>query len=74
MNNECKTELKECEVVFRLKVPKNKIKHIYKAMDELNKVGVTFDTGGTLSDPVNYDWELDWSLKGAKVYFKRFKN
>jgi len=65
---------KECEVVIKFNIPKDKMKHIYTAIDELGKIGVTFDTGGTLSDPVNYDWEFDWSLKGAKVFFKRFKD
>lgn len=73
MNQECKTELRPCEVVIRFKVPKDKMEYIYAAITELGKAGVHFDTGGTLTDPVLYDWEFDWSLKGAKVYFKRFQ-
>lgn len=66
--------LKECEVVIRFEVPKDKMKDLYAAIDALGKIGVTFDTGGTCADPVSYDWEFDWSLKGAKVFFKKFKN
>jgi hypothetical protein len=69
-----KKELRECEVVIRVKIPKNKMKDLYAAIDALNKAGITFDTGGTCSDPVQYDLEFDWSLKGAKVFFKRFKD
>lgn len=72
MAEECKTELKPCEVVIRFKVSKDKMDDMYKAIAALNKLGVRFDTGGTLTNPVIYDWEFDWSLKGAKVYFKRF--
>ncbi len=71
-----KVELKECEVVIRFNVPKDKMKHIYAAIDELGKIGVHFDTGGCVccDDVCHYDWEFDWSLKGAKVFFKRFKD
>jgi len=70
---EQKTELKPCEVKVRFKITKDKMEHIYNAINELGKVGISFDTGGTLTDPVNYDWEFDWSLKGPiKVLFKRF--
>lgn len=72
MSEEGKTKLKPCEVVVRFKVPKDKMEHIYAAINELGKAGITFDTGGTMTDPVNYDWEFDWSLKGATVLFKRF--
>ena len=66
--------LKNCEVKLRFKIPQDKMPHIYNAINELGKVGITFDTGGTVSDPVNYDWELDWSLKGpVEVLFKKFK-
>ena len=69
-----KIELKPCEVVIRFKIPKDKMEHIYNAINELGKVGISFDTGGTMTDPVNYDWEFDWSLKGpVQVLFKRFK-
>jgi len=67
------TELKPCEALIRFEVPKDKMKHIYAAANALGKAGITFDTGGTLTDPVLYDWEFDWSLKEAKVYFKRMK-
>ena len=66
-------ELKECEVGINFVVPRDKLQHIYNAAEELSKAGVTFDTGGTCSDPVSYDWKFDWSLKGATVKFKKFK-
>lgn len=75
MSKECKSKLRECEVVVKFKVPKDKMNHIYAAARELSKLGISFDTGGTLTDPVEYDWEFDWSLKGpVSVLFKRFKH
>lgn len=68
------SNLKECEVKIRLEIPKSKMKDLYAAIDALSKIGVICDTGGTCTDPVLYDLEFDWSLKGAKVFFKRFKN
>jgi len=69
-----KTELRECEVVIRFKVPRANMAHIYAASDELAKLGITFDTGGRITDPILYGWEFDWSLTGpVKVLFKRFK-
>lgn len=66
--------LKKCEVKLRFKIPKDKMDHIYNAIKELGKVGITFDTGGNTCDPVTYDWEFDWSLKGpVEVLFKKFK-
>ena len=70
---ETATKLKECEVALHFTIPKDKMNHIYNAIDELSKVGIRFDTGGSCCDPVGYDWEFDWSLKGpVKVLFKRF--
>ena len=45
------------------------LKHIYKAEDELGKAGVTFDVGKDLDEGkiLTRDWELDWSLKGARI-------
>lgn len=40
--------------------------HIFYAELELKKAGVVFDTGYTLKDKVR-DWELDYSLHGAKI-------
>ena len=42
------------------------LKHVQKAMSELLKAGVSFDTGYDLVNHVR-DWELDWSLEGAKL-------
>lgn len=70
MNN-----LKECEVVIKLEIPKDKTNDLYAAIRALNKIGIEFDTGGCTEDGVlHYDLEFDWSLKGAKVFFKRFKD
>jgi len=69
------TDLKECEVVIKLEVPKDKLDDLYVAIAALNKLGIYFDTGGCSDNKiVQYDLEFDWSLKGAKVFFKRFKN
>ena len=70
------SKLKECEATIKFTSPKEKIDLLYKAMEALGDLGVTFDTGGSEDEEGNlcYDWEFDWSLKGpAKVYFKRFK-
>ena len=68
-------QLKPCEVLINFKIPKEKIKHIFNARDELLKAGISFDTGGFNNNgTINYDWEFDWSLKGnVEVYFKKFK-
>lgn len=49
------------------------IKHIHNAEMELAKAGVTFDSGHTLVGKKLHDWDLDWSLRGAKLVFQRFK-
>ena len=44
--------------------------HIRNAEVELTKAGVTFDLGNDFADDgsvISRDWELDWSLKGARV-------
>ena len=66
--------LEECEV--KIKIPIDKFtdeqwKHLYKAEDELGKIGIKFDTGCGCG---HRDWEFDWSLSGAKVLFKRLKD
>ena len=63
----------ECEVNIKfVGMSKKQMKHIRKATSELFKAGVSFDTGGCCGeDGIYYDWEFDWSLKGAKVYFKK---
>ena len=42
------------------------LKHVQKAMSELLKAGVSFDTGYDLVNHVR-DWELDWSLENAEM-------
>ena len=68
---QCPVELRECEVVFKIPNPTEKLDAIYRAIDALREIGITFDTGCGFGF---YDWELDWSLKGAKVLFKKFSD
>ena len=46
---------------------KKQMEHLYRAQSQLAKAGVTFDTGTRIIKPVERHWELDWSLKGAKM-------
>ena len=48
------------------------LKHIYKAENELAEAGVTFDVGKSIDGDkiLSRDWELDWSLKGARLVEK----
>ena len=59
---------------------REQIKHIHNAELELEKAGVIFDTWHPLSKDlkgkyriVSHDWELDRSLRGGKLVFRRFK-
>ena len=64
--------MKEVEVLIQFPITsKEQLEHLFKAGEELAKAGVTFDTGvgGGMRD-----WEFDWSLKGAKVLFKKFSD
>ena len=42
------------------------MKHLYDAQSQLQKAGVTFDTG-TQVKPMERHWELDWSLEGGRM-------
>lgn len=56
-----------------LKIPilsKEQLKHLQKARSELTKAGVIFDSGYDLRENI-LDWELDWSLEGAKLTDKK---
>ena len=48
---------------------KKQMEHLFKAEKELSKAGVSFDTGYDMREAIR-DWELDWSLEGAKVFLK----
>lgn len=62
--------LKEAEVLIRFpNLDQEQRKHLYKAVGELSKAGIHFDTGVGCE---GNDWEFDWSLRGATVLFKRF--
>lgn len=64
----------KCEVQIKFLIPTEKVKYIFKARDKLAKAGITFDTGGYSDGKITeLDWEFDWSLKGAEVYFRRFR-
>lgn len=64
-----KSKMERCEVVIKFKVSsKEQLDHLFKAQAELRKAGISFDTG---SGGGTRDWEFDWSLKGAEVFFKR---
>lgn len=44
--------------------------HIISAERELSAAGVSFDSGSDFEDGgkiISHDWELDWSLKGARI-------
>ena len=68
---------KECEVGIEFIIPKEKIDLLYAATKAVSKLGIKFDTGGSIDedDNLHYNWEFDWSLKGPiKVYFKKMKH
>ena len=44
--------------------------HIQKAAQHLLSAGISFDTGGNRRC---VDWELDWSLTGARIHLQRNK-
>ena len=64
-----------CEIRLHFKVPKEKAKHLFKAVNQLKKAGISFDTGGYADNKyIHYDWEFDWSLRGdCEVIFKKMK-
>ncbi len=67
---------KEAEVLIQIptaQMSEEQRKHLAEAENQLFKAGVTFDTGMDLGSRVR-DWEFDWSLKGAKVLFKKFSD
>ena len=64
--------MKQAEVTIRFPDLSDEQRgHLYKASGELEKAGVTFDTG--VGGEGN-DWEFDWSLKGAEVLFRKFRD
>ena len=62
----------EVRIMFS-SLDKKQIKHLFKAEKQLKKAGIRFDTGFYFRDN-RRDWKFDWSLKGAVVLFKKFKN
>ena len=51
---------------FPIKAGTPKWRHLIEAEKHLHKAGVSFDTGYAIQEHIR-DWELDWSLKGAKL-------
>lgn len=53
-----------------LKIPiksDRQLEHLFKAQSQLTKAGVHFDSGTQLISPKERHWELDYSLRGAKL-------
>lgn len=62
-------KVKSKRIYATLKIPitsDEQLKHLQKAQKELIKVGISFDTGYDLVNNIR-EWELDYSLKGAKL-------
>ncbi len=68
---------KEAEKMKKLKNPRATLQfpinvgtpewgHLMEAERHLHKAGVSFDTGYAVQEHIR-EWELDWSLKGAKL-------
>ena len=78
-NNDIKQELSErswrAKLIFE-NLTEEQMEYLYKAEDALAKAGVIFDTGCNLHKDGRIDrvWELDWSLKGAKMTFEEPKD
>ena len=64
---------KECEVLISFNVKYKDLDKMFQIEKLMREMGIKFDTGFSIPDR-RRDWEFDYSLKGAKVYFKRFKN
>ena len=67
--------MQEAEVVIQIptaEMSEEQKNHLFEAEKHLSEAGVTFDSGMDMGSRVR-DWEFDWSLKGATVLFKRFK-
>jgi len=45
------------------------LKYLYDAQATLALAGITFDSGSDVGDGkiLNREWELGWSLKGARI-------
>lgn len=51
---------------FAIKAGTSEWGHLIEAEKHLGKAGITFDTGYAIQEHIR-DWELDWSLTGAKL-------
>jgi len=63
----------ECEVRIEIPMKGKNMDDLFKAEGVLRKLGISFDTGFAIQEE-RRDWEFDYSLKGAKVIFKKMKN
>jgi len=51
---------------FPIKAGTPEWEHLMEAEKHLHKAGISFDTGYAIEEHIR-DWELDWSLEGAKL-------
>ena len=51
---------------FPIKAGTSEWKHLMEAEKHLHEAGVSFDTGYAVEEHIR-DWELDWSLEGARL-------
>ena len=65
--------MQECEVRIEIPMKGKDMNKLFEAEKLLRALGVNFDTGFAIPEQ-RRDWQFDWSLKGAKVIFKRMKN
>ncbi len=49
---------------------KKQLDHLFEAEKHLGLAGVSFDTGYSFGPKIRV-WELDWSLKGARIVLKK---
>ena len=63
---------KECEVTIQIPYTKKTLQELFEAEEHLHKAGVSFDTGAWIEEHIR-EWQFDFSLKGAKVLFKKMK-
>ena len=49
---------------------RKQLSHLFEAQKHLSRAGVHFDSGSNIKDgkPVTRDWELDYSLTGARLH------
>ncbi len=67
------TEVKTVHVGMEFQgLSEEQLKHLFEAENQLSLAGVHFDTGYCFGSKIRV-WELDWSLKGARIILKKEK-